>query len=66
MARVPDLVPVLRATQSEMLTVADLIRYRMQHERYIRRTGEAMLPTRHGEFRMIAYESEIDRASHVA
>ncbi len=66
MARVPDLIQYCALHNLKMLTVADLIRYRLQHERYIRRTGEAMLPTRHGEFRMIAYESEIDRASHVA
>jgi 3,4-dihydroxy 2-butanone 4-phosphate synthase / GTP cyclohydrolase II len=66
MARVPDLIQYCAHHNLKMLTVADLIRYRLQHERYIRRTGEAMLPTRHGEFRMIAYESEIDRASHVA
>jgi 3,4-dihydroxy 2-butanone 4-phosphate synthase/GTP cyclohydrolase II len=50
-----------------MLTVASLIRYRLQHERYIHRVAEAMLPTRYGDFRMIAYESEVDGAeSHVA
>jgi 3,4-dihydroxy 2-butanone 4-phosphate synthase/GTP cyclohydrolase II len=50
-----------------MLTVAELIRYRMQHERYIRRLGEALLPTPYGEFRMVAYESEVDGGeSHVA
>jgi 3,4-dihydroxy 2-butanone 4-phosphate synthase/GTP cyclohydrolase II len=39
----------------------------MQHERYVRRLGEALLPTTHGEFRMIAYESEVEGGeSHVA
>jgi 3,4-dihydroxy 2-butanone 4-phosphate synthase/GTP cyclohydrolase II len=38
----------------------------MQNERYVHRVGEAMVPTRHGEFRMIAYESEVDGESHVA
>jgi 3,4-dihydroxy 2-butanone 4-phosphate synthase/GTP cyclohydrolase II len=66
MARVPDLTVFCRQHGMKMLTVADLIRYRLQHERYVSRAGEAMLPTRHGEFRMIAYESEIDRSSHVA
>jgi 3,4-dihydroxy 2-butanone 4-phosphate synthase/GTP cyclohydrolase II len=47
--------------------VASLIRYRLQHERYIHRVAEAVLPTRYGDFRMIAYESEMDGAeSHVA
>src|SRR5258707_4718025 len=49
-----------------MLTVADLIRYRMQHERYVRRVAEAVLPTRYGEFRMIAYSSDVDHDQHVA
>jgi len=44
-----------------------LIRYRLHHERYIHRVAEATLPTQHGDFRMIAYESEVDGAeSHVA
>ncbi len=66
MARVPDLVEFCRSHEMKMLTVAELIRYRMQNERHVERVGEAMLPTRHGEFRMIAYESQLDRESHVA
>src|SRR2546427_6824630 len=50
----------------KILTVADLIRYRMQHERYVHRIAEAVLPTRFGEFRMIAYSSDVDRDQHVA
>jgi 3,4-dihydroxy 2-butanone 4-phosphate synthase/GTP cyclohydrolase II len=66
MARVPDLIEFCGKHNLKMLTVAELIRYRMEHERYIARVGEALLPTRHGEFRMIAYESQLDRESHVA
>jgi 3,4-dihydroxy 2-butanone 4-phosphate synthase/GTP cyclohydrolase II len=67
MARVPDLVEFCRQHNLKMLTVAELIRYRMQHERYVHRLGEALLPTQHGEFRMIAYESEVEGGeSHVA
>ena len=67
MSRVPDLVKFCREHGLQMLTVAELIRYRMQHERYVRRVGEAMVPTRFGEFRMIAYESEVDGGeSHIA
>jgi 3,4-dihydroxy 2-butanone 4-phosphate synthase/GTP cyclohydrolase II len=51
----------------KMLTVAELIRYRMQHERYVHRVGEAMVETKYGEFRLIAYESEVDGGgSHIA
>jgi 3,4-dihydroxy 2-butanone 4-phosphate synthase / GTP cyclohydrolase II len=66
MARVPDLVKFCAQHGLKMLTVAELIRYRMQHERYVQRVGEALLPTAHGEFRMIAYESQLDGESHVA
>ncbi len=67
MARVPDLTRFCDEHGLLMVTVADLIRYRLQHERYIRRVAEAMLPTPHGEFRMIAYESEVAGGeSHVA
>jgi len=67
MARVPDLIEFCKQHDVKMLTVADLIRYRMAHERYVHRVGEAMVDTRFGEFRLIAYESEIDGGeSHVA
>ena len=50
-----------------MVTVADLIRYRLQHERYLHRVAEGVLDTVHGEFRMIAYENEADGGeSHIA
>jgi len=67
MARVPDLIEFCRIHEMRMLTVAELIRYRMQHERYVHRVGEAMVETKHGEFRLIAYESEVDGSgSHLA
>ena len=67
MARIPDLIEFCKQHNLKMLTVAELIRYRMQHERYVYRVGEAMIGTRFGEFRLIAYESEIDGGeSHVA
>jgi 3,4-dihydroxy 2-butanone 4-phosphate synthase / GTP cyclohydrolase II len=67
MARVPDLIEFCALHGLKMLTVADLIRYRLQNERYIRRVAEAQVPTPFGEFRMIAYESEVEGGeSHVA
>ena len=67
MARIPDLIDFCRTHNLKILTVAELIRYRMQHERYVHRVGEALVSTRHGEFRIIAYESEVDGGeSHVA
>ncbi len=66
MARVPDLADFCDKHNLKMLTVAELIRYRMQNESHVARVGEAMLPTRHGEFRMIAFENQLDGESHVA
>jgi len=60
MARVPDLIDFCEEHSLKMLTVAELIRYRMQHERYVHRVGEALVETEYGEFRVIAYESEVD------
>src|SRR5260370_30783724 len=67
MARVPDLIEFCNEHGLKMLTVAELIRYRMQHERYVHRVGEALVDTDYGEFRVIAYESEVDGGdSHLA
>jgi 3,4-dihydroxy 2-butanone 4-phosphate synthase/GTP cyclohydrolase II len=67
MARVPDLIEFCGAHSLKMLTVAELIRYRMRHERYVHRVGEALVDTRYGEFRLIAYTSEVDGSeSHLA
>jgi 3,4-dihydroxy 2-butanone 4-phosphate synthase / GTP cyclohydrolase II len=67
MARVPDLIQFCSEHGMKMLTVAELIRYRMVNERYVHRVGEALVDTRFGEFRLIAYESEVDGGeSHVA
>ena len=67
MARVPDLKGFCEQHSLKMLTVAELIRYRLRHERYIVRAGESRIQTRYGEFRMIAYRSEVNGGeSHVA
>ena len=67
MARIPDLIEFCKTHQLKILTVAELIRYRMAHERYVHRVGEALVDTPHGEFRLIAYESEVDGGeSHIA
>ncbi len=67
MARVPDLILFCREHGLRMLTVAELIRYRLRNERYIVRAGESRIQTRYGEFRMIAYESEVQGGeSHIA
>ena len=67
MARIPDLIPFCREHGLLILTVAELIRYRLRNERYIVRAGESRIQTKYGEFRMIAYESEVNGGeSHLA
>jgi 3,4-dihydroxy 2-butanone 4-phosphate synthase/GTP cyclohydrolase II len=66
MARLPQLAEFCREHGLKLLTVAELIRYRMRNERYVRRVAEASLPTRYGDFRMIVYASDVDREQHIA
>ena len=67
MARMPDLVTFARRHGLKIVTVADLIQYRLRHETLVRRTGEATLPTRDGgDFRAIVYENDIDHVDHIA
>ncbi len=66
MARVPQLLEFCAKHRIKMVSVADLIRYRLQHERYIHRRGEGVLRTEWGEFRMITYASDIDSETHIA
>ena len=66
MARVTELEIFCREHGLKMITVADLIRHRLRTERTVERIAEALLPTRHGDFHMVAYESELDAVQHVA
>lgn len=66
MARVPELVEFCQKHQLKMITVADLIKYRMRTERYVHPVAETALSTKFGDFRMIAYESIIDNETHIA
>jgi 3,4-dihydroxy 2-butanone 4-phosphate synthase/GTP cyclohydrolase II len=66
MARVPQLIEFCRKHDLVMTSVADLIRYRMQHERYIHRRSETVLQTPSGSFRAIWYSSDIEPERHLA
>jgi 3,4-dihydroxy 2-butanone 4-phosphate synthase/GTP cyclohydrolase II len=66
MARVPELEVFCRRHGLKMITIKDLIRYRMRHERLVRKIAEAELPTTYGPFRIHAFESLIDGRHHVA
>lgn len=66
MARVPDLVEFAELHRLKMITVADLIRYRLRTERFVRKVGERVLSTRHGDFRMIGFQSILGNETHYA
>jgi 3,4-dihydroxy 2-butanone 4-phosphate synthase/GTP cyclohydrolase II len=66
MARVPDLTKFARRHKLLMITILDLIRYRMRTESLVRRVARAALPTGHGDFTVYAYDSVIDGQTHVA
>jgi len=66
MARVPELARFARKHKLLMITVADLIRYRMRTESMVRQVASAKLPTEYGEFRLHGFESAIDHETHVA
>ena len=66
MSRVPELTRFARRHKLLMITIADLIKYRISTEALVRRVAAAQLPTDHGEFRAIAFESPLDRETHIA
>jgi 3,4-dihydroxy 2-butanone 4-phosphate synthase/GTP cyclohydrolase II len=67
MARMPDLVEFARQHGLKIVTIADLIQWRLRHETLVRRAAEAQMPSAHGgEFRAIVYENDIDHVDHVA
>ena len=66
MARVPYLTRFAKRHGLLLITIADLIRYRMENERLVRRVASAKLPTEEGDFQLYAYESLLDGETHVA
>src|SRR5438067_218355 len=66
MARIPDLEPYCRRHGLKMVTVADLVAYRRQHEKLVERVVATKLPTVFGEFVAVGYRSLVDNKHHVA
>jgi len=66
MARRPELEVFAREHGLKFITVADLVAYRLKKERLVRRIAEAVLPTEHGEFTLMGYESLVDGREHAA
>lgn len=66
MSRVPELEEFSKKHGLRMISVAELIRYRLRHERFVRRLAEGCMPTPHGDFKTIVYESAVDQEKHLA
>ena len=66
MARVPELVKIAKRFDLKILTVKDLIKYRLTKERLIEQVAEAKLPTKHGNFKVKLYKSFVDNKEHLA
>jgi 3,4-dihydroxy 2-butanone 4-phosphate synthase/GTP cyclohydrolase II len=66
MARMPQLEEFSRTHNIPILTIADLIKYRMKHERLVKKIEEANLPTRFGDFKIMIFEDTIHKEHHMA
>ena len=66
MARMPQLMEFSATHNVKVVSVADIIAYRREHEKLIERVAEARVPTRHGEFTAVSYRSIVDKDEHVA
>jgi 3,4-dihydroxy 2-butanone 4-phosphate synthase / GTP cyclohydrolase II len=66
MARVPQLARFAKKHGLQMITIADLIKYRMRTESMVKRIASAKLPTGFGDFRVHVFENLLDKQEHVA
>ncbi len=66
MSRVPELIEFAKQYDLKICTIADLIKYKRKSKKLIKRIVETKLPTKYGQFKLIAYEDIIDNSVHVA
>ncbi|PSR16187.1 bifunctional 3,4-dihydroxy-2-butanone-4-phosphate synthase/GTP cyclohydrolase II [filamentous cyanobacterium CCP3] len=66
MARLPELVDYAKTFGLKLISIADLISYRLQHERFVQREAVATMPTQFGDFAIYAYRNLLDGSEHVA
>ncbi|MBW4575802.1 MAG: bifunctional 3,4-dihydroxy-2-butanone-4-phosphate synthase RibB/GTP cyclohydrolase II RibA [Aphanothece sp. CMT-3BRIN-NPC111] len=66
MARLPELIKYAEIHQLKIISIADLISYRLNHERFVCRETVADLPTQFGQFQIYAYRNSLDQSEHVA
>ena len=66
MARLPDLIKIARKFNMKIISIADLIKYRLQHEKLVQPVVEVNMPTKYGDFKLIAYEHIHTKEAHLA
>ena len=66
MARMPDLLEFSKEYDVNIVTIAELIQYRLRRESLVKRMAQPKMPTPYGEFRVIAYESILSEKTHLA
>ncbi len=66
MSRMPQLEKFADEHKLSIITVKDLISYRLKNESFVRRAAETVIPTEFGEFKLIAYENDLDNKTHLA
>ena len=66
MARLPQLLKLSKKWKMKIISIADLIQYRLVHEQQVKREVEVNMPTRYGNFKLLAYTHEVSRQTHLA
>ena len=66
MARLPDLVGYAKQHKMKLISIADLISYRLKHERFVKREAIAAMPSKFGDFQVYAYKNQLDGSEHIA
>ena len=66
MARLPDLVGYAKQHEMKLISIADLISYRLRHERFVKREAVAAMPSKFGSFQIYAYRNQLDGSEHIA
>ncbi len=66
MARMPSLEVFAKEHAIGICTVADLVKYRLKNESFVNRAAQTVIPTKSGEFKIVAYENDMDNLTHIA
>lgn len=66
MSRLPELISFAKENSLRIVTVKDLIEYRLQRESFVRRVADSRLPTEYGDFKVIVYEDDLEHNVHLA